>query len=364
MVGLVLVAAVLASCSTTEGEADRDDARHEPTWTAGPAFPRAAPYAVVTSLDELLIAQNLSAVARFDPPDMDQQWFAARRDDGAWAALPNPPEPYESSALASIAGSVVLAGIVCDDRSECVTGRTEWSRLTDDLTEWEAIGEPAPFENRREAVVTAMPGRHEVGVFDTPAGRVSVDAGGRISSVPSNTGGSMADGSACIVGTTLVEVLAPVTNLEDQGGSGAFTYGTTEISTFDLADTDGRWTTAPAPPAGVPASARAACLDDSVLLLHDGVETVYRPADSTWTTRPDPAGALLAGRSLQPGSSDGLTDDGALYVITGPGFPILRRGSDGRWSDTGLAAAAVTTTGAVAYAVHLDEADVEPVPDS
>lgn len=189
MVGLVLVAAVLASCSTTEGEADRDDARHEPTWTAGPAFPRAAPYAVVTSLDELLIAQNLSAVARFDPPDMDQQWFAARRDDGAWAALPNPPEPYESSALASIAGSVVLAGIVCDDRSECVTGRTEWSRLTDDLTEWEAIGEPAPFENRREAVVTAMPGRHEVGVFDTPAGRVSVDAGGRIGSVPSNTGG-------------------------------------------------------------------------------------------------------------------------------------------------------------------------------
>lgn len=356
VVGLIGVA--VAGCSGTDVDTGGGPtSTWELTWSDEPPFRPAASYLVDASLGDMWVVQNRTGTELPDAPA-----FAARRGDGKWAALPNPPEPYESVALASVAGEVVLGGVVCDDPSECVSGHTEWSTLADDLTSWNVLDADLAFDNDREAVITSMPGRHDVGVFSTPSGRVVIDAEHSVRPIPSNTGGAMGDGAACIIGTTLFETFAAYTNLEGSDISGAIGYAQPTMSTLDLSDPTAEWTAAPPPPDGT-VGLEAACLTNGVLFVDNGVESVLDLTTTTWATRTDPAGALLAGRNLEPGgASSALTGDGTLYLLTGLGFPVLRRSTDGTWSDTGVNATSVASTEAIALALNIDQPDVTEIP--
>lgn len=360
VVGLIGVAT--AACSGTEVDtAAGPTSTPELTWSDEPPFPPAASYLVDASRDDLWVVQHRTGTEQPDAP-APAVAFAARRGDGKWAALPNPPEPYESTALASVAGQIVLGGVVCDHPSGCVSGHTEWSTLADDLTSWNVLDADLAFDNDREAVITSMPGRHAVGVFSTPAGRVVIDAEHAMRPIPSNTGGASGDGTACIVGTTLFETFAAYTNLDGSDISGAIGYAPPTMSTLDLSDPTAEWAAAPPPP-DVTAGLEAACLANGVLFIDDGVESVLDLTTATWITRTDPAPELLAGRNLEPGgASSALTGDGTLYLLTGLGVPVLRRSTDGHWSDTGVDATTVASTEATALALNIDRPDVTEIP--
>lgn len=330
-----------------------------PAWADEPPFPTASPYLVDASRDDLWVVQNGLVTDRSDEP-----WFAVRRGDGMWAELPDPPTSYVSLALASVAGQVVLGGVVCDDPAECTSGHTEWSVLAEDLGAWEVLDDDVPFRNDREAVITSMRGRHDVGVFSTPSGRVVIDADHDVSPIPSRTGAALGDGAACIVGSTLFESFASYTNLDNADGTGAINLGEATMSTLDLSDPAADWRPGPPAPEGV-RGLEAACLDHGVLFLDDGVETVFDIDTGTWTRTPEPAGELLAGRSLEPGgTSSVLTGDGTLYLATGSGSTVLRRSPNGTWNDTGIFTAAIASTEATALALNADGTDVTEIPPS
>jgi hypothetical protein len=329
----------------------------EMVWADEPPFPPASLYLADASRDDMWVVHNQMATARADEP-----WFAVRRGDGKWAELPDPPKSYLSTALASVSGDVVLGGVVCDDTSDCSSGYTEWSVLAEDLSAWNVIDADLPFKNDREAVITSMPGRHDIGVFSTPSGRVVIDADHEVRPIPSRTGAALGDGAACIVGSTLFESFASYTNLNNADGTGAIDMGEPTMSTLDLSDPAADWRSTPTPPDGV-GGLEAACLDDGVLFLDDGVETVFNIDTATWTRTPEPSGGLLAGRSLELGqTSSVLTGDGTLYLVTGSGSTVLRRSPDGTWSDTGTFTTAIASTEATALALNADGTDVTEIP--
>lgn len=65
-----------------------------------------------------------------------------------------------------------------------------------------------------------------------------------------------------------------------------------------------------------------------------------------------------------PSNTGGAVGDGTLYLLTGLGFPVLRRGTHGTWSDTGVNATSVASTEAIALALNIDQPDVTEIPRS
>lgn len=372
VLAVIVVGMLVASgCSTTSPDEPVFQRVADLEWVDEPPFVSSG-YLVGAAKGDTWVQHDRTIYQDNELASLDDDWFTARRADGKWAVLANPPVAYASVALATVGDDVVMAGVWCTtpyagDPPSCPKGEVQWSRLSEDLRTWEPFAEPEPFSNDGEAVVTALPGMHDVGVFSTPSGGRAVDASGTVRTIPDPEAGSGPVDlpvARCIVDSTLA-VSTMRYGEDDTTSPTAPDEFPARRRTFriDLSAEQPEWVeAAPAPHLRLTSGV---CLSTGILMVEDGIETIYDPVADTWAVGAEPVPELV-GRGFQLTSQPKsvTTSDGTTFV-SDLDWNVMRRAPDGVWTNTGvLNGSNLIATDSQAFVVSADPPGLTELPSS
>jgi hypothetical protein len=250
-----------------------------------------------------------------------------RYDSGRWTSLGELPGPFAAFDIASAGAHAIAAGVSCPETCD-LGGTLEFFRLGPDDDEWQRLDDS--FETTAfEPWVAAVPGRGELAIINTNLGQFAVDESGQLERIPTPTGRQPGASIACQIDGQLLALNSAITNLTEQGPTGAFDYRVTTVEVLDLDDPT-TWERLPLPEGDPPGSGAPVCTATGVTMLDGTTATSFDLATRTWSASTvELDGADVQLQSIGPASAIGPDD--TLYTVAADGR-VLRRDGAGAWT--------------------------------